>query len=221
MRFSIKDIHRGETCVVIGNGPSLNPDDLEALSENYVTFGSNQIYRLPFEPTYYSIIDEKMLEACLPLPDDFLPRMKFLRAEACVEGNHYIYPIVVNGFSLDINNFVVMGGTVTYVLLQLAFEMGFERVLLTGVDHNYPKAGQLKPASAFVAGEKDPDHFQPADGKPYFSEGKTFNAPEVEATTRSYEIAKELFDKSGREIINISRHTKLDVFPRDTVENWI
>ena len=221
MRTKTRDIHKGGTCVIVGNGPSLRLEDLEKLAKKYVIFGSNQIFRLPFTPTYYCIIDEDMMNACLPLPNSFGPKKMFIRAEADVPHNHFIYPLVANGFSLDINNFVVMGGTVTYALFQLAFEMGFSRYLTIGLDHHYPNAGKLRPGSSFVAGEHDPDHFECADGQPYFSSGKTFNAPEIEGTTRSYQIVKELFDKSGREVINISRQTKLDVFPRDVMENWI
>ena len=54
------DIHKGETCVVIGNGPSLKLSDIQRLP--YKTFGSNQIYRLPFQPDYYSIVDKEMLD---------------------------------------------------------------------------------------------------------------------------------------------------------------
>src|SRR3990172_428492 len=137
----------GDTCVILGNGPSLNVRDLDLLK--YETFGSNKIYRLPFTPTYYAIIDEDMMKTCLPLPPSFKPKESFIRAEAGVDNP--IYPIVAAGFSLDPANFVVMGGTVTYALLQLAYYMGFATCLLLGVDHKYPKAGGL--VGQFEAGK--------------------------------------------------------------------
>lgn len=216
-----KNLHRGETCVIIGNGPSLRLSDLELLSDKYITFGSNQIFRLPFAPTYYSIIDKQMMDACLPLPKDFRPKEIFLRAEACVEGNNPIYPIVAAGFGVDIANFVVMGGTVTFALMQIAFYMGFETMLLIGVDHSYPKSSLITSSRRFVADGEDPDHFKCADGKPYFKEGVTYNAPELKGTTQSYAIARQLFDQAGRRAVNISRKTALDVFEKDQLENWI
>lgn len=214
------NIHRGETGVVIGNGPSLKLDHLEALGRNYVTFGSNKIYRLPYTPTYYSIADKKMMRSCLPLPDNFRPKEIFLRAEACVDGNNPIYPIVFNGFGLDIENFLVLGGTISYVLLQIAFYMGFRNILLIGIDHSYPgiDTGQC---GSFVAGDSDIDHFVCADGKPYFDTGKIFNRPELEGTRRSYAIADELFRKDGRTITNLTPGTKLDVFQKDDIARWI
>jgi len=210
-----KDIHKKGIAVVIGNGPSLNDTPLEKL--NYITFGSNMIFRKPFTPDYYCIIDEEMMNACLPLPNDFAPKEKFIRAEAAV-GNP-IYPVVANGFSTDMTNFVVMGGTVTYALLQIAWYMGIETVLLVGVDHHYPMASRYN--RKFVGGETDIDHFQPADGKPYFKTGKIFNAPELEGTARNYAIAQELFTKDRRRILNLTPDTKLDVFPKDKLSNWI
>jgi len=213
------NIHAGETGVIIGNGPSLKLSQLELLSK-YRMFGSNQIYRLPWQPDYYSIVDKEMLDACLPLPLWFQPTM-FLRAEAPVIGNHPIYPIMTAGFSRNIDNFVVMGGTVTYVLIQLAYYMGFTTLLLVGVDHNYPKTEQVKPGDSFIAGETDPDHFQPADGKPYFETGKCYNAPELERTTITYDWARQFLELEGRKIINLTPNSKLEVFEKMDIEKWI
>jgi len=213
-----KDIHKGETCVIIGNGPSLDDTPLDKFAEKYRTFGSNMIFRKPFIPDYYSIIDEVMLEACLPLPA--MTSTKFMRAEARDRDNNPIYPIVAHGFGLDISNFVVMGGTVTYALLQIAFYMGFDTFLLVGVDHRYPKTSKLS-GHVFIAGDYDPDHFMPADGRPYFETGKQFNAPELDGTKLYYGMARELFDKAGKTILNLTPNSALDVFEKDSFDNWI
>ena len=214
------NIHEGETCVIIGNGPSLRLDDLERLSK-YITFGSNQIYRLPFTPTYYSMVDRDMIDACLPLPLDFKPLQMFIRAEACIEGNNPIQAIIAAGFSRDIDNFVIMGGTVTYVLFQIAYFMGFKRFLLTGVDHNYPYAGTLKPGKNFEAGKKDIDHFECADGKPYFREGLRYNAPEMDGVTQSYLWINELFGQEDLRVVNLTRKTDLEIFEKMDIDEWL
>jgi hypothetical protein len=216
-----KDIHKGETAVVLGNGPSLKLSDIQKLRQ-YKFFGSNQIYRLPFIPDYYSIVDKEMLDACLPLPMQVTSNSTmFLRAEAKVERNNPIYPIVGAGFSRNIDNFVIMGGTVTYVLIQLAYYMGFTTLLLLGVDHHYPKAETVTPGDFFVAGESDPDHFQPSDGEPYFRAGIRYNAPELERTTVTYNWAKEFFKVEGRKIYNLTPNSKLDVFEKMSVDQWL
>ena len=135
-RNAIMSSHKGETCVIIGNGPSLNDVPKEWL-DKYVTFGSNQIYRLPYVPDYYCIIDEQMLHNCLPtLKEGWRPKRRmFLRAEACIEDNYYIYPVVSRGFSRSIPNFVVMGGTVTFAMMQIASFMGFDKIKLVEIGY--------------------------------------------------------------------------------------
>jgi len=211
-------IHSGETALVIGNGPSLNNTPLKELSERYVSMGSNKIYRLPFTPKYYCIIDEEMAATCIPLPADFKPEEMFIRAEYGI-GNP-IYPIVASGFGLDISNFVVMGGSVTFALLQLAFYMDFSTVVLVGIDHNYPKASQYE-RCRFTAKGNDPDHFRCPDGRPYFEEGKVFNPPELDGLTQAYKIADEVYSKTNKSIINLTPDTHLDVFKKDNWNNWL
>ena len=212
-------LHKGETAVIVGNGPSLRAKDLEALSR-HKTFGSNMIYRFPFTPTYYSVVDKEMLDSCLPLPWGFRPTM-FLRAEAMVEGNNPIYPIVAGGFSKNIDNFVVLGGTVTYVLFQLAYYMGFTTLLLLGVDHNYPAVGSLPPGQQFVAGKKDPDHFPCNDMRPYFRAGETYNAPELERAEQYYKLASAFFRENGIVVINLTQGSRLDMFEKGLVKDWM
>ena len=62
---SLRDKHRGETVVVIGNGPSLNDTDLNLLT-GVATMGVNGIFyareQLPDPLTYYIVEDTKVFE---------------------------------------------------------------------------------------------------------------------------------------------------------------
>ena len=211
--------HSGETCIVIGNGPSLNDVPRELL-DKYITFGSNKIYTLPHVPDYYCIIDKDMMANCLPkIKSGWRPKRRmFLRAECGIEDNYPIYPVVMAGFSVNINNFVVMGGTVTYAILQIAFHMDFETVLLVGVDHYYPKSFTGKPG-LFEADGKDPDHFVGEDGSPYFTPGENYNRPED--TTMSYTIADDIYRQTGKKIINLTPKSKLHEFEVGTYKEWL
>ncbi len=210
------NIHAGETCVIMGNGPSLSDVPKEWL-DKHITFGSNKIYGLPYKPDYYCIIDEAMLYRCLPrIQDGWRPkRQMFLRAEACIDDNYPIYPVAITGFSMDITNFIVMGGTVTYAMMQLANFMGFDQIYLVGVDHHYPKSmtGVQEP---FVAKGKDPDHFVMEDGEPYFNPGETYSRP-VD-TTSTYKLAKRFFDDAGVKVINYTKGSKLHVFEKRRIK---
>ena len=60
------NIYRGETCFIIGNGPSLKAEDLEMIYQKGIpTFAFNRIYlmfdKTQWRPTYYISQDEKTL----------------------------------------------------------------------------------------------------------------------------------------------------------------
>ena len=75
-----KDIHLGERCIIIGNGPSLKQTDLSLLRNEY-TFGLNRIYlkfpELGFNTSYYLSVNSLVVEQCA---DDIraLPMPKFI-----------------------------------------------------------------------------------------------------------------------------------------------
>jgi hypothetical protein len=212
--------HSEETCVVIGNGPSLNDTPLKKLSENFTTFGSNKIFLYPFTPNYYVVIDHDMMHDCSEqlISKNFSPPVVFVPRGIPIPGSNQMNLTVEFDFSLNINEKVVMGGTVTFAMLQIAFYMGFTTALLVGVDHNYPGASKGgKPGHKFVANGPDLDHFDPN----YFTTGRIYNRPELEGTERYYQLAKEHYGANGRKIINLSADTKLDVFERQKVAQWV
>ena len=214
--MGVKNIHEGETCIVIGNGPSLNDVPKEFL-DSYITFGSNKIFRFPYRPDYYTCVDRTAIKNCLPtIKAGWRPKKQmFLRAEVCIEDNYPVYPVVIEAFSIDIDNCVAMGGTATYVLLQIANYMGFKKIFLVGVDHNYPKA-DIGEAGFFVAEGDDPDHFVCEDGEPYYTPGETYMRPED--TTKVYGWAKEFLDDLGVKVINLTEGSKLDVFEKGEID---
>ena len=68
----LKNIHAGQACVVIGNGPSLKVVDLTKLHELGIpTFACNRIHLIfpqtPWRPDYYFMSDEKLVKQYLYL----------------------------------------------------------------------------------------------------------------------------------------------------------
>jgi hypothetical protein len=60
-------------------------------------------------------------------------------------------------FASDVTRRVWEGATVTNAALQLAFYMGFEKVILIGVDHNFASKGDAN--KTVVSTGDDPNHF--------------------------------------------------------------
>jgi len=215
------DIYKGETALIIGNGPSLNKTPLAELVKKYpITFGANKIYDLPFTPTYWACGDGNMLHDCIPwvIAHPEFNSAKFVPRDVPLKDAHYMTLEVKTGFSKDAATVIYMGGTVSYMNMQLAYYMGFTRLLLVGMDHRYGKTVQGgKPGSKFIATGADPDHFKGASGE-YFTPGKIYNRPELEATDRYfYPLAKRAFES----IINITPDSALHIFEKDKAENWI
>lgn len=150
-----KNIHKDQACFVIGSAPSLNQLDLTKLKGEYL-LGSNQIYRyykdgLP-EIDYYFIGDY----TCLPKreadkKDGYLVDKvgeRFHRAggyQICIEKFPDSIPyylkkdgdMVTNGFRIDIDNELSHGYTIIHETLAFAIFMGFNPIIIIGVDMYY------------------------------------------------------------------------------------
>lgn len=219
-----KDRHKGETAVVIGNGPSLERTPLADLCAKYCAFGANKIYGLGFHPLYWTCVDMNMIHDCVPYVLEHFERFQncFVPRDIPLPGAHQLNVVIESGFSMSAAEKVVIGGTVTYVNLQLAFYMGFETVLLVGVDHKYPKAASRgKPGHKMIAAGDDPDHFKMADGSPYFTPGRLYNRPELSATERYYAQARSAYTRAGRKIVNLTPDSALDVFEKQSWSKWV
>lgn len=217
---AMENRHRGERCFLLGNGPSLNRTDLGRLRDE-VTFGLNRIYlkfdEIGYETSYLMCINRHVLRQ---FADDLraLGTTRFL-ASACGDrftpGEQLLLLPTVHavGFARrPVRRGVHEGGTVTFAALQLAYFMGFSEVVLVGVDHRFQTSG---PANRLVrATEEDPDHFAPD----YFGAGVEWQLPDLEASERSYRIARRAFEDDGRRIVDATVGGALEVFPKADFE---
>jgi hypothetical protein len=92
--------------------------------------------------------------------------------------------------------------------------MGFSKVLLVGVDHRYSFEGQ--PNQELIAQGPDPNH---ADEN-YFSNGAKWHAPDLKKSEEAYQMAKDAFEKDGREILNLTPNSALEVFEKGDIQEW-
>jgi len=209
--------HLGERCVIIGNGPSLNEMDLSFLKHE-ICFGTNKIYlgfeRWEFSPTYYVAVNPFVIEQSV----DEIGKMscpKFIGNR----GISYFDPtddiIFIKTFPSPGESFSKRpdvgsneGCTVTYVAMQLAYYMGFNEVILIGVDHHFVTQGT--PHKAIVSEGDDLNHFDTN----YFGKGVEWQLPDLENSEKSYRVAKKVFEESGRKIIDATVNGRCQVFPK-------
>jgi hypothetical protein len=216
----LKDAHKGQRAFVVANGPSLKKTDMSKLKNEY-TFGMNRIYlmfpELGFSTTYLTVVNDLVVEqiardlAALPLPKfiAWRSRRHFPDDLPIAQWPTFLYTSYTGRrFSTDVRGRVWEGATVTNVTLQLAFHMGFQQVILIGVDHNYTAVG--KPNVTVVSQGDDPNHFSPS----YFGKGFRWQLPDLETSEIGYAMAREVYQKSGREILDATIGGKLTIFPK-------
>jgi hypothetical protein len=212
----LRDAFRGRRAVIIGNGPSLARTDMARLAGE-ATFGLNRVYKgfeqFGFATTWLVCVNDLVLRqsskeiAALPMP-------KFIAWQgrrAVPPGPDVTYLRTRSprpGFVGDVRRELWEGATVTFVALQLAFHMGFEEVVLVGVDHSFATSG---PAHTTVRLDRgDGDHFLPD----YFPPGFEWQLPDLEMSEYAYELARRHFEAAGRRIIDATIDGKLNVFEK-------
>lgn len=152
----LKNAHSGETCVIVGNGPSLRAADLQKLHEKGIaTFGTNRVFKIfdqtDWRPTFYVSEDANILRGVQQEVSALEAEIKFIPInlkwyEDIEIPNALYFKIDYDGkyeqsfgLSTDISRAVRCRSTVTATCLQLAIYMGYSKIYLIGVDHNFAK----------------------------------------------------------------------------------
>lgn len=217
----LQGAYAGETCVIVGNGPSLNSTDLSLLEGRHVIAlnrGYIKFDEIGLVPTFLVCVNRHVAEqfgaelANVSCPKvvsracyDYLPRTQLRHPFYVLES------LPGPRFSPDIRRGVWEGCTVTYVAMQLAYFLGFRKVILIGVDHRFTTKG---PAHKLVVSDAgDPNHFDPS----YFGPGVAWQLPDLETSEIAYRLALREFHKAGRTIVDCTVNGNLTVFPRSSL----
>lgn len=209
----LKDSHAGETGLIIGNGPSLRDVPVNFL-EKYPSFGTNRIYLLRgFVPTYYCAVNPLVISQ---FAEDIagIPATKFIPGGYCFDES--CLPLNSSGivtFSQDAGAWIYEGHTVTFVCMQIAYFMGFETILLVGVDHSFVYQGA--PNQEQVMDAEDPNHFSVN----YF-QGRKWNNPDLVRSEHAYKLARDAYERKGRRIINLTPGTKELALEKGDIHDW-
>lgn len=209
---SLKNIHAGKRCFIIGNGPSLRKEDLQKLYQRgEYTFACNSLINLfdelPFYPTYYFVQDNKVLlnnkEKISHLKGEIFVKSHYAKRYRVPGATYYNMLFKQNpiGFSHNIQNVVYSGQTVAYSMIQFATYMGFTEIYLMGIDCSYSINNNA------VSGDSYFD-------KKMFDPKKPHNLPEVDTMLLSFEQARKTCEPMGIRICNAARGGKLEIFPR-------
>ena len=215
-----KNLHAGEDCFILGNGPSLNKMDLSPLAD-YHTFGQNKIFlifdKVDLNLSYLVSVNPYVIEQSKKEFEEiycpvFLSHTASRNVVADKPHIHRLHTLNVWSFYDDITQPICEGHTVTYVSLQLAYYMGFKRVFLIGVDHSFKQQGASHEVQVYEG--NDENHFHPD----YFK-GQKWQLADVYGSEVSYHLANYFFLKDGRQIFDATVGGKLEVFPKVNFED--
>lgn len=227
-----RNIHEGDRCFIIGNGPSLTVADLEKIREEK-SFATNRIYlmydKTEWRPTYFMCQDRQLVRSLV----NFYSKCE----EKVFLGYHALYEYGINlpnvdyfltdnrdanrlvsrlDFSEDASSYVIDGGSVTYSAIQMAAYMGFKEIYLLGVDHSFSHTLD-KNRRIVKHNDVKEDYFDSRykDAFKQFEEkGKTYAAPDKELMDLAFEASKKYCDENGIVIKNATRGGKLEIFER-------
>lgn len=222
---SLYRTHNGESCFIIGNGPSLRPEDLEKLSSaNVHTFAANRIYKMfdktYWRPTYFACEDPIIIKDIEGDINRIECKYKFIPINlkydlgvningACYINMKYNRDDSNNyGFLEDIASNITCNGTVTITSIQLAAYMGYKDIYLIGVDHSYSK--MVNDKGEIIEDKSVKDYFDDS----YDSGIKNELVHNMDEATKSFYRARLYYKNKGVNIYNATRGGKLEVFPR-------
>ena len=218
----LKDRHVGQRCVLVANGPSLNQMDLSFLMHE-TAIGVNKIYlgfrTFSFYPRYFVAVNRKVIDQGLT-DIAALNCVKFLGdagAQGKIQEDGLTYLVNTqdpqNRFCKNLaEEGMHEGWTVTYAALQVAYYLGFNQVVLIGMDHRYQYTGQPNEAQQLVG--PDRNHFSAE----YFS-GQQWDNPDLVHSEESYRIAKQMFEQDGRSILDATVGGACDIFDKADYRN--
>lgn len=222
----LKNCKKGESCFILGNGPSLKNVDLEQLKDKD-TFTCNLFYMDKnlngFFSTYYAAIDPNMYrDDNLQYIEDIskkYPSMKiFLKYKAEKLKNwdksrtYYGYTKKFqenNRIDCDIKGNMTAASDIVTHCIQIAIYMGYKNIYLLGAD--FSNYAQLKTT-----------HFSedyPGDDKETKNVSMGVDALYAARAHFHHYALRNYADKHGINIINLTPNSLIDAYKRDTLNN--
>jgi hypothetical protein len=226
---ALKGRYTGRRCFVMGNGPSLLKCDLSRLASE-ITIVSNAHYliwdQLEYVPTFLAVEDELVAE----------DRAEDLKA---LDGITKVFPydlrpllgpsdgstLFVNflrryqpfpQFSDDLRRRAYWGGTVSFLMLQIASFLGCDPIILIGFDHSYVVPSRAETDSTVIhSSAVDVNHIHPD----YFGPGFRWHDPNVDRMELGYRCARQELERRGVTVLNATVGGQLKVFDRTSFED--
>ncbi|MDD3173221.1 MAG: hypothetical protein PHF63_06125 [Herbinix sp.] len=238
----LKDIHKGQRCFVLGNGPSLSKIDLSLLKDE-ITFTVNDLYynenfdkinttyHLFADPLYFTELEGTIMK----LTNKFSPKGIFIESSGYQKmvqndlNSKYSIYVYANGIEVDDLKFMQMDlckllpyyCTVVQSAITIASYMGFREIYLLGCDCtgilNYIDRvqGQKIKNYAFDLPEEEQQKLKVIK---VTSENIFFEWYHI---FKSYRILREILKGKNIKLINLTENSILDSLEKGNLKDVI
>ncbi len=235
----LKNTHVGETCFVIGNGPSLQASDLDMLKQKQIfCLASKGIYTIfnetNWRPDIWGVSDLDYLE----LKQEEVNRLngfpKLVCAPACLRKgilirNAIYYPFIQAErtpafFNPDILRGIHFYGTITGKLINVAVYMGFKEICLLGCDHTCPIKTDENGKKILDMSQRlhfSNDYYQNEEEQLKAYQSVIDLESAMQYVTSAFRDIKYACDTLGVKVYNATRGGELEVFPRVDMDTYM
>lgn len=226
----LKDQYLGERCFIVGNGPSLDIEDLEMIKGEY-SFATNGIYNIfektDWRPNFYCCTDAEFAHSHSREIRKNVSKISKLLSNATKK---YIgvsdesiffnevkpysferYRLPSPQFSEDVSLRVFTHGTVLFFVSQIAFYMGFKEVIYIGVDNSYSK--MMMNGEIVIDKTISKNHF---DLMKEFNTSSLYN---IKAANEGFELISQMAKYKDIKVFNATRGGHLEAFERISLES--
>ena len=239
---SLKNRHQAQRCFILGNGPSAKQLDLTILqgetvfsvSNGYLHHGYAALapaYHCVPQITYGKMTEEDVLAWFQEMHRSIGDAELFLNeTEAALVKKHGLFSgrrvhylalqqsfdEMKNRYIIDISRPVPRVESVPVMVLMIALYMGFEEIILLGIDHDHFKTKHYIYAFDPQA-QKGKDITVKSSGEVALSRHDDFQS--LARLWRQYRVIREIAQNEGRTILNANPSSELDEFPRMALQS--
>ncbi len=232
---ALKGKFKGKRAYLLGNGPSLNKTPLYLLKDEYVLcFNRFYLYneRLNFSPNFFACVDNLVLKDLVDeipqianyfdllfFPDRHFRKTNFRNLIGNDEKHYWLAPVFGRGFSKNLPK-VNQGGSVIYEGMQILDFLGFDEIIILGVDMNFKihetaeQIASSKETDIKSKEDDDPNHFDPR----YFGKNRSYHQPEkfvIDNIVSSLDFLGSNLELFNLKIVNCGFDSKIESFPKE------
>jgi len=210
---------RRETCIIVGNGPSLLKSDLSSLKgvdiivSNFACLSPELARNAKFLTVVNDLVAK---QGAIDFNNNKLVKFfPFWLANHINPDSHtfFVNATVRPEFNKNFIKSSSWRSTVSFFNMQLAYAIGYKKIILIGFDHSYIQSKEMTEGMLIKQTSDDKNHFDPR----YFK-GKDWQAADTKNMEKMYAIAKTAFEEDDREIVNCTIGGKLELFRRGELQ---